>query len=283
MNIEKKAWGLVLSGGAAYGLANIGVLQVLEKEGYRPNCIAGSSMGAIVGALYALTGTTELLSTLCDTLTMTNVARLSDEPLKQGLHGGIFRQELEKHLRQYVGDACIGDCKIPFICIAGRVREPIDWTRIVRKGFTDYVLKRVEPIVFSDETPVFDAIMASSAIPVLFSPITIDDDQYIDLVHFGSIPSRTLRKTLHPDVIIGTNTNPVYPVLERFLPAAWREFLKRGYDELQKSIDDCDCMITPKLTLAPFRFDRAQDFAEAGRKATVEKMKEIRKLLFITL
>ncbi|MEK7563309.1 MAG: patatin-like phospholipase family protein [Patescibacteria group bacterium] len=48
------SWGLVLSGGAAYGVANVGVVECLEKEGLSPDVIAGSSMGAVVAGLYAL-------------------------------------------------------------------------------------------------------------------------------------------------------------------------------------------------------------------------------------
>jgi len=50
---SRKPWGLVLMGGGARGLAHIGVLQVLDDAGLVPGVIAGTSMGAIVGALYA--------------------------------------------------------------------------------------------------------------------------------------------------------------------------------------------------------------------------------------
>lgn len=272
-------WGLALSGGAAYGLANAGVLNVLEREGYQPDYIAGSSMGAIVGALYAFTGSTKALDELASSLSMRNVARWSDEPLKNGLHGGIFRQELSKHIEDIVGTAKMSDCKIPFVCIAGRVKSRISWTNIISPGFADEVVTSIEPVTFGPETTLIDALMASSAIPVIFSPVVIDGEEYIDLVHFGAIPARTLKAIYNPDVIIGTNTTPVYKDLMKYLPKGWKEFMQRGYDEMTKSREACDLVITPKLTGAPFRFDKAAEFVKAGEEATLKTMPTIRQLL----
>lgn len=273
-------WGLVLSGGAAYGLANAGVLSVLEREGLRPDYVAGSSMGAIIGALYALTGSMERVMPLCEILRMDNVARLSEQPLKGGkLHGGLLRPQLEKHLKDLLGDARIGDCVIPFVCVAGRVKEPIAWSRVVLPGFTDDVLRKVEPVSFGPGTRLLDAIMASSAIPVVFSPVMIDGQEYVDLVHFGAIPARTLRDIHHPDVLIATDTNPAYSALMAYLPRSWNEFLQRGYAELERSKAACDLVITPELTSAPFRFDKARDFVAAGEKAAQEALPDVRRLL----
>lgn len=273
-------WGLALSGGAAYGLANAGILSVLEREGLRPDCIAGSSMGAIVGALYAYKGSAAALPPLCKRLGISNVARLSDHPLKGGhLHGGLFRQELAAHLEDILGDAVIGDCAIPFVCIAGRVKEPISWSRILLPGFTDDILTRVEPVMLPPDTRLLDAIMASSAIPVAFSPVIIDGDEYVDLVHFGAIPARTLRNAFHPDIVIGTNTNPVYGTLMKYLPASWSEFLERGYEELEKSMESCDLVITPLLTSSPLRFDKVDTFVQAGEAAAKEVLPEVKRLI----
>ncbi len=272
-------WGLALSGGAAYGLANAGVLKVLEHEGLKPNYIAGSSMGAIVGALYAFTGSTAVLDELTSSLTMRNVARWSDEPLKNGLHGGIFSQEISKHIHDIVGDATIGDCKIPFVCIAGRVKAPITWHKIVMPGFADEVTASIEPVTFEPETKLLEALMATSAIPVIFSPVKIAEEEYIDLVHFGAIPARSLRAVYHPDVIIGTNTTPVYKDLMKYLPQGWQEFMQRGYNEMAISKDACDLVISPAMTGAPFRFDKAAEFVKAGEEAVEQALSDIKKLI----
>lgn len=272
-------WGLVLSGGAAYGLANAGILNILEREKFSPSCIAGSSMGAIVASLYAYTGGTDAFRPLCDSLRMSQVACLSSAPLKGGLHGGILRQRLDDLLGSILGDACIGDCRIPFVCVAAKVTEAIDWKRVMRHGFTEYVLKRTSLHVFPPETRLIDAVMASSAIPVLFSPVTIGSDTFVDLVHFGAIPSRTLKERFSPDVLIATDTNPRYKRLEKFLPPSWREFLERGYQELERSKLACDLVIAPTMPAPLYRFDRARAFMEAGEKAAEKALPEIKKLL----
>ncbi len=268
-------WGLALSGGAAYGLCNAGVLKALEREGLRPDCIAGSSMGAIVGALYAFTGSTELLEDLRETLKLTNVAKLSDGFLHGGLHGGLLQQRLHDHLAHHIGSATIGDCQIPFVCVAGKITNPIQWTHIVRRGFTEKLLQNVSLHVFPPDTKLLDAIMASSAIPVVFSPVKIGGDEFVDLVHFGAIPARTLRQQHHPDVVIGTDTNPRYVRFMRFIPSGWREFLARGYESLEESRKACDLLIEPTMPAALFRFDKSGAFMDAGEKATLKKMEEI--------
>jgi hypothetical protein len=83
----------------------------------------------------------------------------------------------------------------------------------------------------------------------------------------------------NPDVIIGTNTTPIYKELMRYLPQGWKEFLERGYEELAKSTDACDLVITPELTGAPFRFDKSSEFVKAGEEAANHSLPEIRKKL----
>lgn len=272
-------WGLALSGGAAYGLANTGVLKVLEREGWKPDFIAGSSMGAIIGALYALKGSADLFDGLCETLKLTNVARFNKTFLREGLHGGLLQQRLHDHLGHILGDATIGDCTIPFVCVAGKLTAPIPWLNISQRKFTDEFLANVIFHVFSPETKLLDAIMASSAIPVVFSPVKIGEDEFVDLVHFGAIPAQILRGRHHPDIVIGTDTNPVYGRLMKYLPLGWNEFLARGYSLLQENREACDLLITPSMPAALFRFDKAKSFMKAGEKATKEKLEDIRMIL----
>jgi len=272
-------WGLALSGGAALGLANIGVLRALEKENLRPACIAGSSMGAIIGGLYAAGCGGGALGVLCAKLTAMNVAKVSERPFARGLHGGLLRQRLHDYLEPLVKGKRIGDCAIPFVCVAGRVRRPIVWSRIVTQQFTKHVRASVEPHVFSPETPLIDALMASSAIPVIFSPVEIGGEQFIDLCHFGSIPARSLREHCKPDIVIATDTMPRYGALARYLPKGWRAFLEAGYEETARSKQACDLIITPTLRGTSLQFHRAEEFAEAGYCATMEAMPDIRKLM----
>src|SRR3989338_8730299 len=262
---KRKTWGLVLSGGAAYGLANAGVLEVLEREGLTPDYIAGSSMGAIVGSIAALGHSVKDLRSLQEELLMSNVARLSEAPFAGGLHGGLLQQSLEDHLRELIGDARIGDCRIPFLCVAGRVQKPLRWMNIFFRGFHIHAKERIAFHIFDNDTKIIDAIMASSAIPVVFSPVKIGNDTFVDLCHFGSVPARTMRRTFQPDIVIATDTNPWWD--PKKWPGGWGEFIAEGQKEIDKSLGVCDLIIRPEPAASVFRFDQMQAFWEAGKRA----------------
>lgn len=274
-----KSWGLVLSGGSAWGIANIGILEVLEKEGLRPDFVAGSSMGAIVGSLYALGYSTEALRDIAKSLKMRKAFRLARRPLRGGLHAGILSPQLRPLLGELVGSKKISDCSVPFLCVAGKVKSPILWRKIMRSEFTDHVLEQIEPVVFAPNTKIIDAILASSALPVVFTPVTVEEVEYIDLVHFGSVPVLPMKKQWNPDVIIATDTNSTYRKMKRYVPPRLKQIIERGQQTLDKNRKAADLVIQPEITLPIFRFDRADDFIEAGRIAAKKMLPQIRKLL----
>ncbi len=271
--------GLVLSGGAAWGLANIGVLHVFERENITFDCIAGSSMGAIVAGAYALGISVREIERIASEISLLSVATMSEKPFAGGLHGGMLNQSLREILHDAVGDARIGDCNIPFVCVAGKVKKPVDWLTIWKPGFTEHFLDAVQPHVFSSDAAMIDALMASSALPIIFSPVRVGDDTFVDLVHFGSIPARRLRSLHSPDVVIGTDTSPRYDKVGKFLPEAWKEFIRRGHDEMDADRSACDAVIVPVMPKAIFRFDRAAEFIEAGRLEAEKSLPELRKVL----
>ncbi len=235
-------------------------------------------MGAIIGGLYAAGYSMEQCMALCDSLHMFNIAKWSERPLRKGLHSGIFRQRIEEHLKPLLGERTIGDCVIPFVCVAGLVQNPIKWRKIVTEGFVEHVRESVELYVFPPETRLLDAMLASSAIPVLFAPVELNGRIFVDLCTFGAIPARTLRRLQNPQIVIGTDTTPEYAIAP-YLPRGWKMFLDAAREELHKSREACDLVITPELPTAPFRFDRATDFVEAGKVATQEAIPAIRTLL----
>lgn len=271
--------GLVLSGGAAWGLANIGVLKVMEREGFRFDCIAGSSMGAIVAGAYALGISIDVIEDTAAKISLLSVARFANPPFQHGFHGGLLRQKLETILSPIIGNARIADAKIPFVCVAGKVMKPVSWEKILFPGFAEHFSECIVPYVFPPETRMIDAMLASSAIPVVFAPVQIGSETFVDLVHFGSIPARQLRALHQPDVMIGTDTNPRYGMLRRLLPAPWREFIDRGHAEIEADKEACDLVIEPRMPAPMFRFDRADDFIVSGQLAAEKRLPELRQIL----
>ena len=74
-----------------------------------------------------------------------------------------------------------------------RGTEQRRWERLLLPGFVEHVRERVELHVFAPSTRILDAVRASSAVPVVFSPARVDGEEFVDLVHFGAIPARDLR------------------------------------------------------------------------------------------
>lgn len=273
------SWGLVLSGGMANGLANIGVVETLEREGLKPDCIAGSSMGAIVAALWALGVPADSFRELLSGVTLWNAAVVSESVFHGGPHGGVLRQNLKGLLASVLDGKRIGDCAIPFVCVAGRVKAPVDWLQLLRSGSADALYDHVELHVFQEDTLLIDALLATSAVPVLFSPVRIGDDEFVDLVNFGAVPARTLRKTCAPDRVIATDTTPAYDAIAAYLPHLFVSMIAEGRDSLKQSLDACDLVIRPEMPANLIRFDKGPAFADAGAAATRSALPEIRALI----
>ena len=203
--------GLVLSGGGAKGLAHIGALKVIEESGIRVDYIGGTSMGAIVGALYASGYSANQLDSIFNevdfnTLIQDDIPRSAktfyekDESEKyaitlpfdhfqigfpSGLSKGQNVYNLLSKLTLHVSDIRDFDkLPIPFFCIATNVETGKEV--IIDKGY----LPR--------------AITASGALPSLFSPVVINDTVYVDGGVVNNYPVDEVRDK-GVDVVIGVD------------------------------------------------------------------------------
>lgn len=279
---KRKTWGLVLSGGAAWGIANGGVVEVLEANNLEPDYVAGSSMGAIIAALYALGVGSKEMKSIIEKMKPYKIAALSETPFKDGLHGGFLRQQIEKLLIHLIGDAVIGNCRIPLVCVAGKVHKKVKWERIVFPEFLKEVEDSIEPIIFGKDVRIIDAILASSAIPVLFSPYRIDGEEYIDLCNFGAIPARSLKSRYHPNKIIAVDTTYRHPGLKKMLPFGWRKFLEASNGYIDESRAVCDLIIEPEIPYAYYRFDKTREIYESGKKEAEKDIADIKQIIGVT-
>lgn len=183
MTDAKKSVSLVLSSGGARGLAHIGVIEWLNDNGYEIRSIAGSSMGALVGGIYAA-GELDTYKHWVGALDRSDVLRLLDPTLGWS---GIFkgRRVIEK-LRELIGDHDIGRLPIAFTAVATDVETQKE--------------------VWINRGPLFDAIRASIAVPLIFTPHRVDGRLLLDGGLVNPLPiAPTLRD--HADLIVAVNVN----------------------------------------------------------------------------
>jgi len=156
---------LVLGSGGARGLAHIGVIQWLEQHGYSIRSIAGSSMGALVGGIYAA-GQLETYGSWVRALSKRDVMQLLDFAFSLS---GIFSGErIMQTLRAMLGEVQIEDLPIAFTAVA-----------------TDLDNGRE---VWLNRGPLFDAIRASMAIPTVFTPVVYEGRVLVDGGLLNPIP-----------------------------------------------------------------------------------------------
>jgi len=152
--------GLALSSGAAKGLAHVGVIQVLEEHGIEVDAVAGTSMGAYVGALYAAGFSGQELGELAKEIASAkDVARTRRSRLSSR-RGFIFGKRIVERLRKSLGGRRIEDCP--------------ETLRIVATE-----LHTFRERVFS-EGDIVDAVWASSAIPGVCVPVELNGVEYVD-------------------------------------------------------------------------------------------------------
>ncbi len=157
MKSDKQTVSLVLGSGGARGYAHIGVIEELLAHGYEIKSISGSSMGALIGALYAC-GKLDEYKTWTLTLNLLDVAKLLDFSFTGT--GIIQGDKVFRVIEEMIGDVMIEDLPIPFTAVAtALIKQKEVW---IQKG------------------RLVDAIRASIAIPTVFTPKKIGDRYLID-------------------------------------------------------------------------------------------------------
>jgi NTE family protein len=177
-----KTLGLALGGGGARGVAHIGFLQALEEEGIRPDYIAGTSMGSVVGACYAKGMDAQTMKRLVFELGIFDLLDVGASPIaKLGILGS---KKLKKKLEETLGDITFDDLNIPFQCTS-----------------SDIVSGK---LVLFQSGKVATAVQASSSIPGLFRPVKFEDKLLVDGGVLCRVPVKQV-KEMGADVVIGVD------------------------------------------------------------------------------
>lgn len=186
----KQKVALVLSGGGAKGLAHIGVIEELEKQGFQISSVAGTSMGAVVGAVYALGKMQEFKQWMLS-FEKLDVFKLLDFTFSsQGLIKG---DKVFNKMKEFIDDSNIENLDIPFTAVA-----------------VDVVNKK--EVVFNTGS-IYNAIRASVAIPTVFTPVKTKDGLLVDGGVLNNIPFSRVKRT-ERDILVGVNVNANIPLVE---------------------------------------------------------------------
>ncbi len=156
---------LALGAGGAKGLAHIGAIEEIERQGYTITAVAGTSMGSLIGGIYAM-GKLDVYRDWVGTLARLDVLRLLDWSWSGG--GLIKGEKLMDTLRNLIGDTRIEQLPIAFTAVA-----------------TDIDRERE---VWLSHGSLFDAIRASIAIPTVFRPSTLDGRRLVDGALLNPVP-----------------------------------------------------------------------------------------------
>jgi NTE family protein len=218
--MKKYKIGLVLSGGAARGLAHAGVLQALDEEGLRPEIISGVSAGAIIGAFYADGfSPAQMLDIFLEKSMLSYV-----KPAMPRL--GLLRLTgLEEVLTENLHAKRIEDLKIPLYITATDIHS--GKARVFSSG-------KLIPI-----------ILASSSIPAMFIPSIIDGMMLVDGGVVDNLPIDPIHKLC--EFIIGVHVNPIGNVqkIDGILDIAERTFNLAVAAQIEKKIPEFNIFIEP--------------------------------------
>ncbi|MFW5751907.1 MAG: patatin-like phospholipase family protein [bacterium] len=251
-----KRTGIVLSGGAARGIAHLGVLQVLEENGIFPEYVSGCSMGAIVGALYAAG---------------IKPSRIY-EIFRKKKNRGIFGFNLLKR--------GLTNMKILENILKENIEEN-SFNTLHRKFYISTVNLNKGNYEIISKGELFQWVMASSAIPVIFEPRIINGNTYVDGGLMNNMPVEPL---LELDCfIIGVHVNYINHVntIDGVKDIADRCFRLSIWENVKKRIEACHYLFEPKKAheYGLFEFEKMDELYETGYEEASEKVGMLKEIL----
>jgi NTE family protein len=248
----KKKYGISLSGGSARGLAHIGVLQALLDAGIRPKAVAGASMGAIVGALYAAGVSPQEMPVFFKKASM-----LSYFSWRLPSHGGMLSSDkLADELDQVLGVTTFEELPIP-LCVS----------------VTNFTRGKSEII---SNGALALAIAASAAIPLVFKPVLMNGDLYVDGGITNSQPLGFLPKLCRRNIASYVNYISSESISTTFKDVAERTYKLALYENVKPHLRKFCCVINPpelaRIRLFDFQaIDQIVQIGYTETKRLIEK------------
>jgi NTE family protein len=240
--------GYALSGGAVRGVAHLGFLSVFEEAGIRPDAIAGTSAGAVVGAGYAAGLPVDLMS---EAMRQTRWRDIAGTPSRQRL--SVFGSTpMSDWIARGVGEVTFEELEIPLAVVACNV---VDGT----------------PVVLNSG-PVVEAVVASAAVPGLFAPLERGEMLLVDGGIIDNLPVAVAR-AMGVDVVVAVDVNPARRVPHK--PESFRELMESTMDiasRSNKALSRCeaDFLVQPETEkFGTWDFGKIDAIIAAGREAAL--------------
>jgi NTE family protein len=286
--------GLVLSGGGAKGIAHVGVLKALEENGIPVDCIAGTSMGGIIGGCYAA-GMSPL--EIEDLILSENFLQWVNGGSEKGYNYFYHQSEanpgfislnlaVDSTLNLQFHSSLANDATLNFA-----LAEYMAQASAISKNNFDSLfvpLRVVASDIFTQNEVVLrkgnlgDALRATQTVPFFYTPIRIDGKYLFDGGVYNNFPVDVAQKDFNPDVIIGVNVSTKifdeYPY-DNDDQLISKSLLFMLLDKSDPSrIPDHGVFIQPNLKgFTSFDFKRAKSLIDSGYVQTMRQMDEIKK------
>jgi NTE family protein len=245
-------FGIALSGGGARGIAHIGVLQALEEFGIKPRVVSGTSMGAIVGVFYAAgISPKKMFKTLAESKFHKMIN------WHKPFSGLIDMGKVQKVMEEMIGKDDFSSLKMPFYCVVTNLNSGLEEIK--------------------SEGKLFQWVMASASIPVVFEPQIIDGQTYVDGGLLNNLPAKAIREKCQ--VLIGVHVNHNGPEeevtgLKAIAERAFRLGIAQNVEESKRI---CDFVIEPPEAreFSTFNFNKTEEIYQVGYDATVRQIMKL--------
>lgn len=258
--ITRKKIGIALSGGAARGFAHLGVLRAFEKHEIPIDFIAGCSAGSFAGAAYAAGMSVDEIIETGKKIGWFNITKFSFSP-----KGLLSNAPIGDLIRKDFPCKTFEDLKIPFAANATN-------------------LETGKEMIFRDSGDLAFAVCASCAIPGVFAPLKDGDGQfYVDGGVVAPVPTKAVKK-LGAEIVIAVDvlsSGATYwgtptTLLGIFFQSAMMLLRTAAKHQHYRA----DVVIIPEIAhLRPDEISKMDEFIEAGERAALAKIDEIRKLI----
>ncbi|MEM8848266.1 MAG: patatin-like phospholipase family protein, partial [Bacteroidota bacterium] len=287
-NTEDLKVGLVLSGGGAKGLAHIGALKIIEEAGIKIDYIGGTSMGAIVGALYASGYSANELDSIFRT---TDFPKLITDNVPRGAKTFYEKDDSERYALSLPFDnfnvsfpqAISGGQNIynEFVKLLFHVKDVSDFKKLPIPFLCMATNVETGESVLLDSGYLPEAIMASGTFPSLFEPSEVDGNILIDGGVVNNYPIDEVRQ-MGADFIIGVDVQHDLASRES-LTSATEILLQinnyRTVNDMKEKSKQTDIYIRPAIDdFSVIDFERGQEIIQSGQEGATKKLEELKQV-----